>query len=253
MNFKVTKFPGDILYVENAIPASKDFLNAIEQEESEIIPNWQTWYNGYTSKDKNDEWVFKEELEKPDNVYGILKTIDWDLSINKRNSIWPRINVDSDYDEEHKKAYEIIKIFDQPYVRLLEFWANRLNHKPFNYISKNYCIRQYVAGSWMGEHIDRNYKDPRNSMDWTVLVYLNDDYEGGELVFPDYNITIKPSAGSAIFFPCNAKHSVNKIQSGKKTFVFLFIHTHTNMSTSLGEPYNGLDYHILKQGLISNG
>lgn len=246
MNFKITELPGDILYVENAIPASKDFLNAIEKESSQIIPEWQTWYNGHADKDENGEWTFKEEREKQDGIYGILKTIDWDMSINKRNTLWPRISVDSNYDEEHAKAYETIKLFDEPYTELLEFWANRFNHKPFNYITKNYCIRQYYPGSWMGAHIDRNYEDPRNSMDWTVLVYLNDDYEGGELVFPDYDITLKPSAGSAIFFPCNAKHSVNKIHSGKKTFAFLFIHTHTNMSTSLSEPYHELDNNILK-------
>lgn len=245
MTYKITEFPGDILYVENAIPASKEFLNAIEQESSDIIPSWTTWYNGYADKNERNEWIFKEEVQKPDGVYGILKTIDWDLSINKKNHYWPRIDVSPDYDKEHQEAHEIIRLFDEPYTELLKFWADRFNHKPFNYISKNYCIRQYYPGSWMGAHIDRNYEDPRNSMDWTVLVYLNDDYEGGELVFPDYDITVKPSAGSAIFFPCNARHSVNEIKSGKKTFAFLFIHTHTNISTSLGEQYIELDQNIL--------
>lgn len=37
----------------------------------------------------------------------------------------------------------------------------------------------------------------------SVLLYLNDDYAGGEITFRQSNVTIKPEAGSLIFFPSN--------------------------------------------------
>lgn len=37
----------------------------------------------------------------------------------------------------------------------------------------------------------------------SVLLYLNDDYEGGELTFRHSGITFKPKPGSVLFFPSN--------------------------------------------------
>jgi predicted 2-oxoglutarate/Fe(II)-dependent dioxygenase YbiX len=36
---------------------------------------------------------------------------------------------------------------------------------------------------------------------YTVIVYLNDDYDGGELYFKNFDIKIKPKAGSIVIFP----------------------------------------------------
>jgi hypothetical protein len=48
------------------------------------------------------------------------------------------------------------------------------------------------------------------------LFYINDDYEGGELYFPNQGIQFKPKRGSAYFFPgdMNYVHGVTKIKSG---------------------------------------
>lgn len=64
---------------------------------------------------------------------------------------------------------------------------------------------------------------PRFLADYSSLVYLNDDYEGGELVFPEYGLEIKPKAGDVVTFPTNAMyiHAVNKINSGTRYNVVL--------------------------------
>ena len=50
------------------------------------------------------------------------------------------------------------------------------------------------------------------------MVYLNDNYIGGELEFPEYKISIKPRAGDIITFPTNAMylHAVKRIESGTR-------------------------------------
>ena len=52
--------------------------------------------------------------------------------------------------------------------------------------------------------------------DLAGLFYLNDDYEGGELYFPNQGIQFKPKAGAAYFFPgdMNYIHGVTEITSG---------------------------------------
>lgn len=52
----------------------------------------------------------------------------------------------------------------------------------------------------------------------SVLLYLNDDYEGGEITFRHSNITMKPEPGSVLFFPSNFLyvHEVAPITKGPR-------------------------------------
>lgn len=56
-------------------------------------------------------------------------------------------------------------------------------------------------------------------------VLLNDDYEGGELVFPDLNKKIKAPAGSFVLFPgYYVKHGVAKITKGTRRVLLVFFY-----------------------------
>lgn len=50
----------------------------------------------------------------------------------------------------------------------------------------------------------------------SVLMYPNDEYTGGEITFPDYDLVVKPLPGDMIMFPGNGayKHTVEKVTSG---------------------------------------
>ena len=56
---------------------------------------------------------------------------------------------------------------------------------------------------------------------WGVVLYFNDDYEGGELVFQHKPIEIKPKKGSLMVFPASEEysHAVKKV-SGNDRYVF---------------------------------
>lgn len=56
------------------------------------------------------------------------------------------------------------------------------------------------------------------------LFYINDDYEGGELYFPNQKIQFKPKRGAAYFFPgdMNYIHGVTEIRSGIRYTVPFF-------------------------------
>lgn len=52
----------------------------------------------------------------------------------------------------------------------------------------------------------------------SVLLYLNDDYEGGEIEFRHSNLKFKPQAGSVLFFPSNFLyvHEVYPVTKGPR-------------------------------------
>ena len=65
-------------------------------------------------------------------------------------------------------------------------------------------------GRWVPNHTPKR--------DYTGLAYLNDDFTGGELVFPDRDVVIIPKPGLLVGFPSNHKfvHAVPKVLSGKR-------------------------------------
>jgi hypothetical protein len=65
-------------------------------------------------------------------------------------------------------------------------------------------------GRWLPNHTPQR--------DYTTLVYLNDNFTGGELVFPDRDVVIIPKPGLFVGFPSNHEfvHAVPKILSGKR-------------------------------------
>jgi hypothetical protein len=55
----------------------------------------------------------------------------------------------------------------------------------------------------------------------TSVLYFNDEFEGGEIYFPEFDFSYKPKMGSAIFFPTFTKesayeHGVTEITSGRR-------------------------------------
>jgi predicted 2-oxoglutarate/Fe(II)-dependent dioxygenase YbiX len=54
--------------------------------------------------------------------------------------------------------------------------------------------------------------------DLSVLIYLNDDYEGGEIVFPNFDVGLKPQRGLLAAFPsdCRYMHAAQTVKSGTR-------------------------------------
>ena len=69
---------------------------------------------------------------------------------------------------------------------------------------------QREHGRWVPNHTPQR--------DYTGLAYLNDDFTGGELVFPELDLVITPKPGLLVGFPSNHKfvHAVPKVVSGKR-------------------------------------
>ena len=83
-----------------------------------------------------------------------------------------------------------------------------------NYWEAINCIK-YVPGQHFQEHADHGFS---YSATVSLVGYINDDYEGGELMFPKLNILIKPQAGDLYIFPSTYlfSHRAMPVISGTK-------------------------------------
>jgi hypothetical protein len=78
-----------------------------------------------------------------------------------------------------------------------------------------YGILKYGKGQFFTNHIDDHKDYPRRM---STVYYLNDNYTGGEINFPRFNITFKPKANQMIVFPSNYiyNHSVSPVIEGER-------------------------------------
>ena len=80
-------------------------------------------------------------------------------------------------------------------------------------------IVRWLTGNGQAPHADKQLPDgspnlyPQN--DIASLVYLNEDYEGGEIWFPNQDICFKPNKSSLVFFPgdINFLHGVKPVKN----------------------------------------
>lgn len=108
---------------------------------------------------------------------------------------------------------------------------NRLQELSYNekYIKPNNIIMSgtYNHGDSFGLHTDTGLYyniDENQKTKWTLLVYLNDNFTGGETVFYDSDtwdatISIKPEKGKALIFDIDLWHAGLEVQNGIKHWI----------------------------------
>lgn len=77
----------------------------------------------------------------------------------------------------------------------IQFFRGRYSIVPV--ISHHTVLLRYEDGNMFHNHIDDHPKYPRVI---SVSVFLNDDFEGGELVFKEFGLKVSPKAGDIIIF-----------------------------------------------------
>lgn len=88
-------------------------------------------------------------------------------------------------------------------------------------------FQRLYEGTQLKSHFDQ-YSD--KLVQWAAVLYINDDYTGGELFFPKFNdFSLKPAAGSLVIFPGTEQyeHGVRPVGPGPVRYVIpAFIKTH---------------------------
>jgi hypothetical protein len=106
-----------------------------------------------------------------------------------------------------------------------------INELISNYFNGKHQVKSWFfscmkIGSFNPYHTDNYYLnddgkrviDPKFAYDKSAILYLNDNYVGGELFFPNQNLLVKPEIGDLIFFEgdLDKPHEVKKVTSGER-------------------------------------
>jgi len=107
----------------------------------------------------------------------------------------------------HKEIFDAIHPNVQDYG---QYWGVGISYyEAFNF------VKYEGAGKHFNIHADHG---PAYVTTISVVAYLNDNYEGGELYFPRFDLTIKPKQGDVLVFPSTYiyEHASLPMKSGTK-------------------------------------
>ncbi len=101
--------------------------------------------------------------------------------------------------------------------RLRPSLPERLMHMTLSGIKERMRCYRYVPGEHFGPHGDQSYPGgPGERSLLTLMVYLNDDFEGGRTAFLDPEIVIEPRRGRALLFQHMVEHEGRAVTAGTK-------------------------------------
>jgi hypothetical protein len=112
----------------------------------------------------------------------------------------------------HSEIFKTVRACVDDYGR---YWGvGIMSYEAFNF------VKYEGAGTHFKIHADHG---PTYVTTVSIVVYLNDDYDGGELWFPRFDLSFKPKAGDIAVFPSTYiyEHASQDMISGTKYSVVI--------------------------------
>lgn len=190
-NFIVKEPVGDLLVIE-------DFITKDE------IDDFFSIINNATEKDWS--FLYMEGLKKfciekfgRDDVDNLVAEGKFEITKN-----WEDKNLEIN-------GFAITKIVHDRLSNLVNEIDNSLSLNSFSF-------QRMQSGVELKSHTDQ-HTDP--SIQYAAIIYLNDNYSGGEVFFKNKNLDLRPKAGSLLIFPGNEEfeHGVRHVQDGPIRYV----------------------------------
>ena len=193
-NFIFEEITDEILWVKNFLTKDDlDFVLKIIEESKQ-----EDWEVEYLSNLKN----FCLQKFGRDDVENLVAEGKFEITQN-----WSDKNLNIKHHEKQNIFYE-----------RLQTMVN--NSDPSLILSGLATIQRMQEGVELKSHTDQ-HTDP--SIRYATILYINEDYQGGELFFPNLDISLKPNPGDMLFFPGDEKHEhgVRHVKEGPIRYVIV--------------------------------
>lgn len=174
----------------DVLPESMDIINRLESNLNGANPNY-TWHPAFVG--------YRERIpEYRDCVDFKFKKTDIENDPSNES-----LQLQKLWQDCYDRKYHAVLDYSSKYnLHDLRYW------EAFNFI-------KYEPGHHFMEHADHGY-----SYNCTVslVAYINDNYEGGEIAFRLQGINYKPKAGDLVIFPSNFiyPHTAKVVTEGTK-------------------------------------
>ncbi len=198
---KYEKLEDNIVYFESFISDYQNLIDLFESTSNSAVTGWTPWY-AY-GEDPKIQYGDIKRLKRG-NLQNVLEKEEKEKSLFIIDKL---VNSMSDCAKQYAEIFNIKDDKTQYAINILKENETEIG------------IYKYFEGQTMGPHVD--YNEDNDYLEYTIVVYLNDDYEGGELYFNKFDIKLKPKAGSIVMYPSKFPyiHESLEVLKGRKCLI----------------------------------
>jgi predicted 2-oxoglutarate/Fe(II)-dependent dioxygenase YbiX len=192
-------------------------------EKSVILP-------GHFGNSKDNIKIIKNfiDLEDLKTIQKFLPTInEWMDAGENQYAEDGTCTYDASYWQNRQCSFDILARINLNIYNLIDKYIIKMQWFLEDEFQVNLTIRPPVIIRWFPgleqkPHADKQLNDgspnPFPTYDLNSLLYYNDDFEGGELYYPQHDLVIKPEPGLAIAHPgdINYLHGVKMVTKGER-------------------------------------
>jgi predicted 2-oxoglutarate/Fe(II)-dependent dioxygenase YbiX len=164
--------------------------------------------------------MVKEFDDNPNKIKQFVKAYTADGNQQTRTNYAIDLNEIAESDNSMKLLYDL---FCNQLLSSIVWYKQNFEIEEQIQINESLNLLRYQGGQEYKAHYDGGTKSKRAV---SPILYINDDYEGGEIEFVNFNIKIKPKAGTFILFPSNYayRHIAHPVKTGTKYAIVTFLH-----------------------------
>jgi hypothetical protein len=187
---------GNIAVYENIWQNAKETIDTIEK----------------VTNDKESNVTFSKALTFAEEKNVAITAQRTNMSLNLSQSA----TVNENMRKINNLYFELVFAAAQGYKQL-----NNIEEEIF--FSEGFQLLKYQTGQEYEAHYDGGTQTRRV---FSPILYLNDDYEGGEIEFVNFDLKIKPTKETLYIFPANFayRHIAHPVTDGTKYAIVTFIH-----------------------------
>lgn len=187
----------------------------------------------------NDIWYFKNVVSYPDELVSFINEVDGDSRSYSKITAWEEWTASNNKEVKYGKNKNVLcdniksviddGLLDKKILYIKNSLEMAVQMSLNTYLASHGLdkdhydlqmsimpIRIWEKGSYMGPHCD-SY-DGNLDIAFSIVMYLNEDYAGGEIGFPNHDVLLKPKSGSLLIFPSQEPflHQVHTLESGSR-------------------------------------
>jgi len=190
-----TEIAPGIVTAYNVFPTSNSIIDLIEQESQGLVSLWEPSMvigengEGFVNTKSRNCFVYTAPQPIKDEPMPLKESPDW-LKVFVSQKLYEAF---APYYDQYKQKYNV----------------------DLENVYEDFSILRYGFGQRFRDHCDDGSALLRRV---SLCYYVNDDYEGGEILFDNFGLSIKPQAKQLIIFPSNFMytHEVMPVMRGTR-------------------------------------
>jgi len=154
------------------------------------------------------------DLEKNKKLHSLcLNNEGWD-QLDYGNAFTNNLKVIDESSDIMRELNDLIEtVFDK----------SKYSLQRVSMVSRFVPIDEGASSFSMSVHVDRHDNPGSKDVVFGVIYYINDNYDGGEIFYPDLNLRHKPKANSLLCHDATIRHGVDLVTNGTRYMIPEFI------------------------------